>query len=64
MKFIRCIKTISPTNKHWTKYGEVIKASATVMYTRSKIKQGSVVNILIIRCIRPFNRILGMYKVW
>ncbi|PIM94835.1 50S ribosomal protein L14 [Candidatus Hodgkinia cicadicola] len=62
VKFIRCIKIIGSTNKRWAKYGEVIKASATVVYTRSKIKQGSVVNALIIRCIRPFNRILGCIK--
>ncbi|KON71361.1 50S ribosomal protein L14 [Candidatus Hodgkinia cicadicola] len=62
MKFIRCIKIINPTNKRLVKYGEVIKASATVMYTGSKIKQGSVANVLIIRCIRPFNRILGCIK--
>ncbi len=62
MKFIRCIKIIGSTNKRWTKYREVIKASATVMYTRSKIKQGCVVNTLIIRCIKPFNRILGCIK--
>ncbi|PIM95269.1 50S ribosomal protein L14 [Candidatus Hodgkinia cicadicola] len=64
MKFIRCIKIIGSTNKRWTKYGEVIKASATVMYTRSKIKQGCVVNTLIIRCIKPFNMNIRMYKVW
>ncbi|PIM94957.1 50S ribosomal protein L14 [Candidatus Hodgkinia cicadicola] len=62
IKFIRCIKITGSTNKRWAKYGELIKASAIVVYPRSKIKQGSVVNSLIIRCIRPFNRTLGYIK--
>ncbi|WP_146657057.1 uL14 family ribosomal protein [Candidatus Hodgkinia cicadicola] len=39
-----------------------MKASAIVVYPRSKIKQGSVVNALIIRCIKPFNRTFRYIK--
>ncbi|PIM95102.1 50S ribosomal protein L14 [Candidatus Hodgkinia cicadicola] len=62
IKFIRCIKITGSTTKRWTKCGELIKTSATDVYPRSKIKQGSVVNSLIIRCVRPFNRTLGYIK--
>ena len=43
------IKTVSYT--HLDVYKR--QASTTVVNKRSKIKQGSVVNALIIRCIRP-----------
>ncbi|PIM96585.1 50S ribosomal protein L14 [Candidatus Hodgkinia cicadicola] len=62
IKFVRCIKIIGSTNKRCARWGELIKASIIMVHTRSKLKRGTVINALIIRCIRQFKRYLGYVK--
>ncbi len=62
VKSLRCIKVIGSSCKRWARYGELIKASAFDVHSKSKVKRGQVINAIIVRCIKPFKRPFELIK--
>ncbi len=56
VRFVRCIRVLGSSYKKWASYGDLIKASAINVLSKSKIKKGQVVNAIVIRCNRAFKR--------
>lgn len=55
-KKLCCISVIGASNKTTARIGDVIKASVVEASPNSKIKAGSVVTAVLVRCSYPINR--------
>ncbi|WGS83433.1 MAG: 50S ribosomal protein L14 [Candidatus Hodgkinia cicadicola] len=56
VRYVRCIKVLGSSKKRWAKLGDLIKASAIDVTSKSKFKKGQVLNAVVIRTTKPFAR--------
>ncbi|XXN19710.1 MAG: uL14 family ribosomal protein [Candidatus Hodgkinia cicadicola] len=56
IRYVRCIKVLGASKKRWAHIGEIIKVSAIDVTSRSKYKEGKVLNAIVVRTTKPFSR--------
>ncbi|XXN13746.1 MAG: uL14 family ribosomal protein [Candidatus Hodgkinia cicadicola] len=56
IRYVRCIKVLGASKKRWARIGELIKVSAIDVTSRSKYKEGKVLNAIVVRTAKPFVR--------
>ncbi|ATW06149.1 50S ribosomal protein L14 [Candidatus Hodgkinia cicadicola] len=56
VRYVRCIKVLGASRKRWARVGELIKVSAIDVTSRSKHREGKVLNAIVVRTAKPFAR--------
>ncbi|XXM90100.1 uL14 family ribosomal protein [Candidatus Hodgkinia cicadicola] len=56
IRYVRCIKVLGASKKRWAQIGELIKVSAIDVTSKSKHKEGKVLNAIVVRTVKPLKR--------